>query len=220
MVQGSNPCGRTNMTTLLPTQNWSDSQIMEAAMQIRIGYKLKRTIRYGSTRDPELHSESVADHIFALIYLAQYFLPIEDPEQLLDEAKVYTMILYHDFGEIAHGDIPYHQKTKADQDREAEDAIQTFAKLPAHMQTRAKALWQEYEDKQSPEARFVNALDKIEPSFELLDPVSSARLKEAKFTYDLHMTKKRIATEGFPIMRRFVEVIGDELLKRDVFWKE
>ncbi len=219
MVVGSNPTGRT-MNNQLPTIDWSDEQIMEAAKQLKVGYKLKRTLRYASERDENIHTESVAEHVFALFYLAQYFLPIEDPEKKLDVEKLYRMLIFHDFGEITHGDIPYHIKTEAHEKQERIDAKEVFASLPPHIQKDAFDVWHEYEERQTPEAKFANALDKIEPMFELLDPVSETSLKRTKFTYDVHMGKKLKAMEHFPIMLKFVKVVSGEMNSRGVFWKE
>jgi putative hydrolases of HD superfamily len=198
----------------------SDEEILKIAKQLRIAYGLKRTIRYGSSRDASLHAESVAEHVFALLFLTQYFLPLEDPEQKLDRAKVYEILLFHDFGEIVNGDIPYHIKTSADQAREAEDAKMIFQSLPQPVDHIGYKRWEEYENHQSPEALFVYALDKIEPAFELLDPITEKSLKRVKFTYEQHMGKKKIATEGFPVMWKFMEVIAADMKERDVFWKE
>jgi len=68
--------------------------IIEIAKQLRVAYKLKSTIRYAGSRDLSVHGESVAEHVFALLFLAQYFLPLEDPEQKLSKERVYeTMLL-------------------------------------------------------------------------------------------------------------------------------
>jgi 5'-deoxynucleotidase YfbR-like HD superfamily hydrolase len=197
----------------------SDEEIIKIAKQLRIAYQLKLTIRYGMSRDVSIHGESVAEHVFALLYLAQYFLPLEDPEQKLDKAKVYEILLFHDFGEIANGDIPYHIKTATDEAQEVEDAKATFKSLPEPIDVIGRQRWEEYEDNKTPEARFVYALDKIEPAFELLDPVSEKSLKKSHFTYEQHMGKKREATKGFPVMWKFIEVIGADMNKRKVFWE-
>jgi hypothetical protein len=67
----------------------SDEDILEIAKQLRIAYGLKQTIRYAGSRDLSVHGESVAEHIFAIIFLAQYFLPLEDPEGKMDKARLY-----------------------------------------------------------------------------------------------------------------------------------
>lgn len=201
-------------------QEQSDEQIMKIVEQLRIAYQLKRTLRYSSTRDFNEHSESVAEHVFALFFLAEYFLPLEDPQGKLHVTKLYRMLLFHDFGEIAHGDVPYHWKTAAHQAQEHEDAKALFASLPVPLATTAEESWRMYEEQSSPEARFAYALDKIEPIFELLDPVNEKTLKRVKFTYQDHIERKLRATEDYPVMRKFIDVTTRDMVSRDVFWKE
>lgn len=198
----------------------SDEKIIEIARQLRIAYKLKTTIRYAGSRDLSVHGESVAEHVFALLFLAQYFLPLEDPQGKLSKERVYEILLFHDFGEIAHGDIPYHMKTAADEAQEMKDAEIIFQSLPQPVNAIGRKRWEEYENRKTPEARFVYALDKIEPTFELFDPVSEKSLKKTKFTYEQHMGRKKHATEGFPVMWRFVEALSADMKKRNVFWEQ
>ncbi|MCR4274654.1 MAG: HD domain-containing protein [Candidatus Campbellbacteria bacterium] len=198
----------------------SDEQIMEAVRQIKVAYKLKRTLRYASDRDLTVHNESVAEHVFALLFLAEYFLPFEDPDDKLDVQKLYRILLFHDFGEITHGDIPYHLKTKVDEEREQADAEEVFASLPPSLREIGHESWRAYTEKDGREARFAYALDKIEPLFELFDPINERSLKRTHHTYQDHIERKRKATEGFPVMQKFVEVVSKDMLERDVFWKE
>lgn len=198
----------------------SDEQIMDIVRQLRVAYQLKRTLRYSTTRDFNEHSESVAEHVFALFFLAQYFLPLEDPEKKLDVEKLYRIILFHDFGEITHGDVPYHWKTIEHQAQEEEDAKAVFASLPSQLATIAEESWRTYEDRSSPEAQFAYALDKIEPIFELFDPVNEKTLKRVKFTYKDHIERKHKATENYPVLRKFIDVTSKDMLTRKVFWEE
>jgi len=74
--------------------NSSDEEIIDLAERIRIGYELKKTIRYGREKDLSKHSESVAEHVFALFLLAKFFLPLEDPESNLDPVRIHELILF------------------------------------------------------------------------------------------------------------------------------
>lgn len=206
------------MKTDIPIIKQSDEQIMETIRQLQVAYGLKRTLRYATKRDLDVHSESVAEHIFALLFLSQYFLPLEDTKRVLNVEKLYRILLFHDFGEITHGDIPYHLKTEEDERREQEAAENLFTSLPLSMRKEAYESWRDYERKESPEARFANALDKTEPLFELLDPINEQSIKRLKFTYSDHLDKKLLATEEFPIMRKFIDVASRDMLKRGVFW--
>ncbi len=191
---------------------------MAIIRQLQVAYKLKRTLRYNTKRDFTAHSESVAEHVFSLFFLAQYFLPLEDPNRLLDVERLYQVMLFHDFGEITHGDTPYHLKTKEHEEQERKDALAIFASFPQPLAQIAHDSWSSYEARQGPEARFAYALDKVEPLFELLDPVNEKTLKRTRFSYQDSVGKKMRATEEFPIMRKFVEVAHRDMLNRSVFW--
>lgn len=196
----------------------SDDEVMDIVRQLRVAYQLKKTLRYATKRNADEHSESVAEHVFALIFLAEFFLSLEDTEMRIDVAKLHRILLYHDFSEIKHGDQPYHLKTAEDKKREREAAEEIFSSLPALLRETARRSWQEYEKRQSVEAKFAYALDKVEPLFELFDPVNELSMKRLKFSYDAHIGVKFHATESFPVMRKFVDVITRDMLARDVFW--
>jgi len=185
------------MKSSLPT-NLSDKQILSITKKLRIAYKLKRTLRYGTKRNFKVHSESVAEHVFALFFLAEYFIQHEKIGPTLNIEKLHRILLFHDFGEIKNGDIPYHQKTAAHEARERKDAKNTFKALPKPLQDIGYLSWSEFEYNKSPEAHFAHALDKIEPLFELHDPVSERSMKRLKFTYRMNIDKKRPAMKDFP----------------------
>ncbi|MGC9602402.1 MAG: HD domain-containing protein [Minisyncoccia bacterium] len=198
----------------------SDAEILAIAHQLRVAYKMKRTLRYGTTRDFAVHSESVAEHVFALIFLATYFLPLEEVGTSLDKVKIYEILLYHDFGEIIHGDVLTYHKTETDREREAADAKKVFASLPASLQKVGYERWCAYEEQTCPEARFAYALDKVEPVFELLDPINELSVKRFKITYLRHLGHKLEAAEAYPVMKRFANVISNDMRERGVFWPE
>lgn len=198
----------------------TDAEVLEEARKIHVGYGMKSTIRYASQRDPNLHAESNAEHVFGLIYLASYFLAHEPSAKNLDRQKVNDILLYHDFGEMKHGDIVSYKKTQEDIDKEREAAKEIFASLPEPLNDVGYKAWQEYETNATPEAKFCYALDKVEPLFELMDPVNERTVRKLKTTYELHSSKKFTATRDFPIMMRFVELMCKDMEDRGVFWKE
>ena len=208
------------MLDKLPVSAWSDERVLKEGRALRVAYQLKRTLRYNTQRDFTVHSESVAEHKFALFFLSEYFLPLEDQTNSLNYRTVHRLILYHDFPEIPHGDVPYLLKTAAHEQREREAAAGVFASLPASMRQSAQESWEAYEHRESPEARFVYALDKIEPVFELFDPVNEQTPIRLHQTYESHMGKKLSATQNYPYMRKFVEVLSEDMLRRGVFWKQ
>jgi putative hydrolase of HD superfamily len=199
---------------------YTDEEILKVAHQLREGYKMKRVLRYNTKRDFSVHNESDAEHVFALIYLAHYFIEAEPLGPSLNREKLLSMLLFHDFGEIKYGDVVTYHKTSDDKDREIEAAKEVFESLPKEIGASGYKLWAEYEEQKSPEARFAYALDKIEPLFELLDSINERSMKDLKITYEINLSNKLKPTEEFTAMRRFVEVISKDMQDRGVFWKE
>jgi 5'-deoxynucleotidase YfbR-like HD superfamily hydrolase len=200
--------------------DYTDEEILEEANRLVVGYKQKQIIRYASKREVDAHAESDAEHVFGLIYLAQYFLMHEPGAQLLDPNKVNQVLLFHDFPEIKYGDVVTYAKTESDIEKENNAAKEVFESLPQSLQSVAHDRWEEYEEHTTPEGKFCYALDKIEPLFELMDPVAIQSIKRLKITREMHVGNKYKAAANFPLMLRFTDVITKDWDTRDVFWKE
>jgi putative hydrolase of HD superfamily len=109
---------------------------------------------------PAERCESVAEHSFGVALLALFLAEAAFPD--LDTYKVMRMALLHDFGEIYAGDITPADGVRREKKRELEQqAVQrVLGKLPdgaAYI-----ALWEEYERGDTPEARFVRQIDRLE----------------------------------------------------------
>ena len=107
--------------------------------------------------------ENDAEHtwhvaMFALV-LADYAPPGADI------ARVIAMLLVHDIVEIDAGDaFVYDDEATALQPvRERAAADRIFGLLPPGQGRSLRALWEEFEARQTPEARFAAALDRLQP---------------------------------------------------------
>ena len=123
-------------------------------------YALKTTLRRGWQRvGVEGRAESDAEHTFSMMLAALTIMAHADTG--LDQLRVLKMIAYHEMGEIDVGDItPHDGVSAADKHQRELAAIERLAaqyRLPEML-----ALWQEFEEAQSPEAKFVKALDKYD----------------------------------------------------------
>jgi hypothetical protein len=56
----------------------SDEFVIAELQKVQTLYALKRVIRYNHTREHDVHTESVAEHVFGMHCLVEYFLPLED----------------------------------------------------------------------------------------------------------------------------------------------
>jgi putative hydrolase of HD superfamily len=195
-------------------------EIIEEMHRVRRMYVLKETMRYFSKRDTNAHTESVAEHLFGMQVLAQYFLPLEDPQYALDRYRINELILYHELGEIETGDIPMALKTDADREFEKGAAKRVADSLPAHLAPLAWERFEEYEFRKSPESFFVFAIDKIEPIFQMLHPLGYPLFKEQGYTREIAVGNKIDATEQYPYMRKFVDAWTEHMESIDAFARE
>lgn len=83
-----------------------------------------------------------------------------------DLARVMAMLVVHDMVEIDAGDLFLYSDTAAlarqeEAERDAADRI--FAILPEPQAAAARVLWDEFEERRTPEARFARALDRLQP---------------------------------------------------------
>lgn len=195
-------------------------EIIDEMHRVRRMYVLKETMRYFSKRDTSRHSESVAEHLFGMQILAQYFLPLEDPHYALDRYRINELILFHEIGEIETGDIPMAVKTEADREFEKGAAKRVADSLPSHLSEVAWKRFHEYEFRESPEAFFTFAIDKIEPIFQMLHPKAIPLFREQGFTRDIALGNKIDATEQYPYMRKFVDAWTEHMESIDAFARE
>ena len=86
-------------------------------------------------------------------------------EHPVDLGHTLKLIALHDIAEAVTGDIPYFEESgrkDAKLEAEAEAMTDIRAMLPADVGDDVYALWREYEDCATPEAKFARALDKLE----------------------------------------------------------
>jgi putative hydrolases of HD superfamily len=83
----------------------------------------------------------------------------------LDLGRVLRMLILHDLVEIDAGDTyAYDVARMADQHaREAIAADRIFGLLPADQAAGFRAAWDEFEERQTPEAKFAAAVDRFQP---------------------------------------------------------
>jgi putative hydrolase of HD superfamily len=94
------------------------------------------------------------------ILLSEYANSID-----IDLLKVVKMLLIHDLVEIDAGDtFAYDLVGNSDKkQRERVAAKRIFGILPEDQNKELLSLWQEFESRATPEARFASALDKLQP---------------------------------------------------------
>ena len=107
--------------------------------------------------------ENSAEHSWHLVLVTMVLR--EYGPQDVDWMRVLEMVAVHDLVEIDAGDVSAYDvdafAEKALREQAAADRI--FGLLPADQQSYFRGLWDEFEAHTTPEARFANAVDRLQP---------------------------------------------------------
>ncbi|GAA3977239.1 HD domain-containing protein [Thermobifida alba] len=124
--------------------------------------KLKRVLRRSLLIDGA-RRENSAEHSWHVTVLARVFA--EYAPEGTDIDHVVNMLVVHDIVEIDAGDTFVYDRaavrSQAERERAAADRI--FALLPEDQAAWARSLWDEFEERKTPEARFARAVDRLSP---------------------------------------------------------
>lgn len=106
--------------------------------------------------------EDDAEHAWHMAIMA--IMLSEYSNEKIDVLKTVSMLLIHDLVEIYAGDTyAYAGVSKQEQhDREAQSADRLFGMIPEGGK-KLRALWDEFERADTPEARFAHTMDNIQP---------------------------------------------------------
>jgi putative hydrolase of HD superfamily len=109
-------------------------------------------------------AENDAEHSWALCLLVITLAEHANVPHL-DVLSALKMVIIHDLVEIDAGDtFAYDTKNMADQHaRECLAADRIFGLLPPSQSSEFRALWDEFEARQTPEAKFAAAVDRFHP---------------------------------------------------------
>ncbi|OLT25869.1 phosphohydrolase [Nocardiopsis sp. CNR-923] len=124
--------------------------------------KLKRVLRQNLLVDGS-RRENSAEHSWHLALAARTFA--EYAPEGTDIDRVTEMLVLHDIVEIDAGDTFLFDRvsTETQAERERAAAGRIFPLLPEDQAERARALWDEFEARATPEARFARAVDRLAP---------------------------------------------------------
>ena len=150
-------------------------------------------------------------HIAVMVpLLAEYA-----PAPAIDLARVTRMLLVHDLVEIDAGDTYcYDEDARQGQaDREAVAARRVFGLLPADQADAHLALWEEFEARETPEARFAVALDRLQPLIHNFRTEGRQWLRHGVRS-DQVRRRMRPLREGAPRLWEYAEALIDESVAR------
>ena len=207
MVVGSNTSSESSPSRLSATAARLARQIEFIVECDQLKEIFRQTINTRSRR-----AENDAEHSWHLclcvIVLAEH---ANTPQ--LDLLRVLKMLIVHDLVEIDAGDtFAYDDEAMATQrTREIVAADRIFGLLPSDQGREFRALWDEFEAKETPESRFATAVDRFQPM--LLNARSQgAAWQRHGVTHDRVLARNRHIADGCEELWRYAERMLQEVV--------
>jgi len=160
--------------------------------------------------------ENDAEHSWHLC-LCVIVLAEHANEARLDVLRVLKMVIIHDLVEIDAGDTyAYDTARMAGQhDREAIAADRIFGLLPEDQTREFRALWDEFEERATAEAKFARALDRLQPM--LINMVTEGGTWAAHdVTADQVLARVALIEDGSPSLGAYARYMIDSALDRGI----
>ncbi|MCY1125489.1 HD domain-containing protein [Frigidibacter sp. RF13] len=128
--------------------------------------RLKRVLRATPIADGS-RRENSGEHSWHLALYAMVLADHAGPAVSID--RVVKMLILHDLVEIDTGDVPIHSANGQAHgsaevaEAEARAADRIFGLLPPDIGAPLRALWEEFEANESPDAIFAKSIDRVQP---------------------------------------------------------
>lgn len=124
--------------------------------------KLKTVLRQSPLAADD-RRENDAEHSWHLALMVSVLA--EHSDEPIDVGRTIELVVVHDLIEIYAGDTPLYddEGRESQQQREEAAADRLFGLLPDDQERRFRELWDEFEDRRTPEARFAKAIDRVQP---------------------------------------------------------
>jgi putative hydrolase of HD superfamily len=144
----------------------------------------------------------------------------EHSDKPIDILKVVKMVLIHDIVEIDAGDTFIYDSTKNHLNTEEEllAAKRIFGLLPAEQAEEFIAIWEEFEEGSTDEAKFAKSMDRLEP---LLQNTSNNGGTWAEFnvSYEKVYEKKKAIKNGSSSIWNYAENLINESVEQGILKK-
>ncbi|HEV7350094.1 HD domain-containing protein [Telluribacter sp.] len=180
--------------------------------------KLKYIVRKTKLLNSDRH-ENDAEHSWHLAMMA--IILSEHSNTPIDVLRVVKMLLIHDIVEVDAGDTFIYdtQKSHDNTQEERQAAERIFGLLPDDQANELIAIWEEFEEQVTNEAKFARAMDRLEP---LLQNVSNngGTWNEFGISYDKVFHKKQVIKQGSSRVWEYAEQLLNESVERGILKKE
>lgn len=158
-------------------------------------------------------NENDAEHSWHLAMMT--IILAEHSNTTIDVLKVLKMVLIHDIVEIDTGDIFYFDadQSHSNFDKEFLAAKRIFGLLPEDQAEEFIAIWREFEEGESKEAKFARSVDRFEP---VLQNTSNHGGTWAEFnlSYPTIHNKLQVIEKGSIAIWDFAKKLISETLKK------
>jgi len=175
--------------------------------------KMKNIMRQTLLLDKS-RNENDAEHSWHFAVMAMTLFEYCAVENV-DINRVIKMALVHDLVEIYAGDAPAFDvaANEGKAEREQESADKLFALLPSDQSPEFRALWDEFEEMQTPDSMYANAIDRLQP---FIGSYHTEYHPWRKFNVTLAQVLKRMAPvkHALPGLWKFVEIVIAEALEK------
>lgn len=164
---------------------------------------------------PYPRRENDAEHSYSLALFTAILAEYSD--EPIDVLKTMKMVLVHDIVEIDAGDTYCYDEagntTKAERELCAADRL--FAILPKEQQAEYRGLWEEFEERKTPEAKFAVVMDRIQP---LLLNLSRNGLSWKEHGIHLHQVKGRneCLKESSEVLYEYIFELLDDACRQGI----
>jgi putative hydrolases of HD superfamily len=177
--------------------------------------RLKTVLRQSTLTDRS-RRENSAEHSWHLALMALVLAEHAPPGT--DLGKVMAMLVLHDLVEIDAGDLFQYaaqpqQARQAAAERAAADRL--FPILPPPQAASLRALWDEFEERATAEAKFARALDRLQPM--LINMVTEGGTWAAHdVTADQVLARVALIEDGSPSLGAYARYMIDSALDRGI----
>ncbi|HKO77566.1 MAG TPA: HD domain-containing protein [Flavobacterium sp.] len=179
----------------------------------KLKYIQRKTKLFNSDRN-----ENDAEHSWHLAMMT--IVLAEHSDKPIDVLKVLKMVLIHDIVEIDAGDVFLYDTTKShtNTDEELIAAKRIFGLLPTEQAEEFIAIWTEFEDGITDEAKFAKSMDRFEP---LLQNTSNngGTWAEYNVPYQTVYDKKKAIKDGSETIWNYAENLINESVDKGILKK-
>ncbi len=173
---------------------------------------LKNIFRQTYIKDGS-RKENDTEHSWHLAMMA--FLLAEHANEAVDVSRVMMMVLIHDVVELDAGDTyAYDDAGNATKrQREVAAANRIFGLLPKDQQELLMELWEEFEQGKTPEAKFANTLDRVQPV--MLNDAADGKAWLEHGVFKEQIMKRNVKThEGSEAVWDFAKALIEENVEK------